>query len=154
MVNKNNISFLLLAILLLTFPVNAANENQNQHMGIKPDSPFYFFQGVSEGFTGLFRGRDPVFHEELAMRRQSEIQYLRQQGKEELIEKRRLQERYQEHIQKAEQARERERNREENREDAAEKGEIERNRNRTEGYEDPEQGYGGQGSSGSGQGGL
>lgn len=114
--------FALFAIFLLVFPLNSANENQNQYMGIKPDSPFYFFQGVKEGFGGLFRGGNPEFHEELAKRRQAEMQYLQEQGKQKLIEKLQLRERKEEHNEKAQQIREQIRKREEG--EGADSGKI------------------------------
>jgi len=142
----------VLTIFLVAFPVSAANENMNQYLGIKPDSPFYFFQGIREGFGGLFKGNDPEFHEQLAMRRQAEMEYLKEQGRDDLIEKRRLQERYQLHMEKAEQVREQQRIREEN-QLGEQKGETERVQNRTEEENQGEGSGQGSGGSGSGQGG-
>jgi hypothetical protein len=95
---------IVLALLVSGIPLAQAqeeNQNQNQALGIPPDSPFYFFQGWMEGFGGLFRGGDPAFHEELAQRRQAEIQYLQERNQEQLIEQLRLRERLQEHQQEA-----------------------------------------------------
>lgn len=99
-------------LLLVLSAIPLARAQQNQAMGVPPDSPFYFFQGWSEGFQGFFRGGDPEFHEELALRRQAEIQYLQGKGEEGLIQRLRLRERLQEHQQEALQIRERERERE------------------------------------------
>jgi hypothetical protein len=93
---------IVLTLLSSSMPlVQALEQNQNQAMGIAPDSPFYFFQGWMEGFGGLFRGGDPAFHEELAQRRQAEIQYLQEKNQEQVIEQLRLRERLQEHQQEA-----------------------------------------------------
>lgn len=103
-----------IALLLVLSSIPLAQAQQNQAMGIPPDSPFYFFQGWSEGFQGMFRGGDPEFHEELALRRQAEVGYLEGKGEEGLIQRLRLRERLQEHQKEAMQIRERERVREGN----------------------------------------
>jgi hypothetical protein len=93
---------IILTLIVSGMPLVQANmesQNQNQAMGIPPDSPFYFFQGLMEGFGGLFRGNDPAFHEELALRRQAEIQYLQERNQTQLIEQLRLREKLQEHQQ-------------------------------------------------------
>ena len=98
----------VLTLLISGIPLahaNMENQNQNQAMGIPPDSPFYFFQGLMEGFGGLFRGGDPAFHEELALRRQAEIQYLQERNQTQLIEQLQLREKLQEHQQEAERIR-------------------------------------------------
>jgi hypothetical protein len=95
---------IILTLIVSGMPLVQANmesQNQNQAMGIPPDSPFYFFQGLMEGFGGLFRGGDPAFHEELALRRQAEIQYLQERNQTQLIEQLRLREKLQEHQQEA-----------------------------------------------------
>ena len=79
--NKILVLSITLLLLISGMPLAQAQEqNQNQAMGIPPDNPFYFFQGWMEGFGGLFRGGDPEFHDELAQRRQAEIQYLQQKN--------------------------------------------------------------------------
>ena len=98
----------VLTLLISGIPLahaNMENQNQNQAMGIPPDSPFYFFQGLMEGFGGLFRGGDPAFHEELALRRQAEIQYLQERNQTQLIDQLQLREKLQEHQQEAERIR-------------------------------------------------
>ena len=95
---------IILTLIVSGMPLAQANmesQNQNQAMGIPPDSPFYFFQGLMEGFGGLFRGGDPAFHEELALRRQAEIQYLQERNQTQLIEQLQLREKLQEHQQEA-----------------------------------------------------
>ena len=95
---------IILTLIISGMPLaqaNMENQNQNQALGIPPDSPFYFFQGWMEGFGGLFRGNDPAFHEELALRRQAEIQYLQERNQTQLIEQLQLRERLQEHQQEA-----------------------------------------------------
>ena len=95
------ITLILLTSMIPLTQAQEQNQNQNQAMGIAPDSPFYFFQGWMEGFGGLYRGGDPEFHEELAQRRQAEIQYLQERNQLQLIEQLRLNERLQEHQQEA-----------------------------------------------------
>lgn len=94
---------IILSLIVSGMPLVQAQEeqNQNQALGIPPDSPFYFFQGLMEGFGGLFRGGDPAFHEELAQRRQAEIQYLQERNQTQLIEQLQLREKLQEHQQEA-----------------------------------------------------
>ncbi|UCG95680.1 MAG: DUF4382 domain-containing protein [archaeon] len=101
---KNTLVLGITFLLVLAGTVQA-QQQQSQAMGIPPDSPFYFFQGWSEGFHGMFRGGDPEFHEELAMRRQAEIWYLEEKGEEGLIERLRLRERAQEHFEEAQRMR-------------------------------------------------
>lgn len=105
---KRNLILGIALLVVLAMPLVQAQQ-QNRNMGIPPDSPFYFMQGWSEGFSGVFRGGDPEFHEELAMRRQAEIQYLEEKGENGLIERLRLRERAQEHQQEAQRVRTRER---------------------------------------------
>ncbi|MBN2203121.1 MAG: hypothetical protein JW700_02975 [Candidatus Aenigmarchaeota archaeon] len=99
---------IVLTLLISGVPLvsaNMENQNQNQAMGIAPDSPFYFFQGWMEGFGGLFRGGDPEFHEELAQRRQAEIQYLQERNQNQLIEQLGLRAKLQEHQEEAQRVR-------------------------------------------------